>query len=140
MAAPATFYIQVIATNKIFYSGRASSVTIETYDGSMQFLAHHEPMIVAVKPGELDLTPEEGDPISVVAGLGTMVFANNRATLLVETCETQEELDERRAREALERAKERLRQKQSLVEYNMTQAAMARALSRIKFKSKHNIN
>lgn len=132
-----TFYIQVIATNKVFFAGRARCVTVTTHDGGMQFLAHHEPMIVCVEPGELDIEPETGETISVVAGLGTMVFANNRATLLVETCETQEELDERRATEALERAKERLRQKQSLVEYNMTQAAMARALSRIKFKEKH---
>ena len=65
-----------------------------------------------------------------------MVFANNRATVLVDTCETEEELDARRAEEALERAKERLRQQQSQREYHMTQAAMARALSRLKFKGK----
>ena len=38
----------------------------------------------------------------------------------------------RRAKEALERAQERLRQKQSIQEYHMTQAAMARALTRLK--------
>ena len=37
-----------------------------------------------------------------------------------------------RAKEALERAQERLRQKQSIQEYHMTQAAMARALTRLK--------
>ena len=43
----------------------------------------------------------------------------------------QEEI-EARAKEALERAQERLRQKQSIQEYHMTQAAMARALTRLK--------
>ena len=40
--------------------------------------------------------------------------------------------DRVRAREALERAEEQLRQKQSLREFKMTQASMARALSRLK--------
>ena len=66
-----------------------------------------------------------------------MIFANNRATILVDTCESPDEVDKRRAEEALERAKERLRQKQSLREYKMTQASMARALSRLKFKDKY---
>ena len=40
--------------------------------------------------------------------------------------------DRIRAQEALERAKERLRQKQSISEYYSTRAAMARALVRLK--------
>ena len=42
------------------------------------------------------------------------------------------EIDRIRAQEALERAKERLRQKQSISEYYSTRAAMARALVRLK--------
>lgn len=44
-----------------------------------------------------------------------MIFSNNQAEVLVDTCETQEELDARRAKESLERAKERMRQKQPFV-------------------------
>ena len=51
--------------------------------------------------------------------------------------ETQEELDARRAKESLERAKERMRQKQSIHEYYMSQASMARALARLYLKDKH---
>ena len=43
-----------------------------------------------------------------------------------------EEVDVNRAKEALERAQERLRQKQSIQEYHTTQAALARALTRLK--------
>ena len=64
------------------------------------------------------------------------VLHNNRVTLLVETAEKPEEIDVRRAEEAKQRAEERLRQKQSMVEYRTTQAALARALSRLKFKGK----
>ncbi len=131
-----SFFLKVIATQKVFYSGKATDLIIQAVDGRLSFLAHHEEMIVALEPGELEICKEDGEWIRVVAGYGTMVFANNRCTVLVETCETQEELDKRRAEEALDRAKERMRQKQSMREYRMTQAAMARALSRLKFKDK----
>ncbi len=56
-------------------------------------------------------------------------------TVLVDSCETADEIDEARARAARDRAEEELRQKQSLGEYKMTQAALARALSRLAFSS-----
>ena len=63
-------------------------------------------------------------------------FANNRLTLLVDTLETKEEVDIRRAEEAKERAEEELRQKQSYVEFKKSQAALARALGRLEFYKK----
>lgn len=136
MAESNTFFLHVIAAEKVFYEGYAECLVINTVDGLTSFLSHHCQAMVAVSPGELDIKKPDGTWIRVVAGVGSMVFANNRATVLVETCETQEELDVRRAKEALERAEERLRQKQSQREYKMSQAAMARALSRLRFKDK----
>ena len=56
----------------------------------------------------------------------------NRVTVVVDTAERPEDIDEVRAKQALERAKEQLRQKQSIREYYMSKASMARALSRLK--------
>ncbi len=136
MAESNQFFLHVIAAEKIFYEGYAQCLIVSTVDGLTSFLSHHCQAIVALSQGELSIKKPDGTWINVVAGVGSMVFANNRATVLVETCETQDELDERRAREALERAQERMRQHQSMREYHMTQAAMARALSRLKFKEK----
>lgn len=47
-------------------------------------------------------------------------------------------IDEHRAKEALERAQEAIRQKQSIQEYHMSQANMARAMARLAVK-KHYI-
>ena len=44
----------------------------------------------------------------------------------------------KRAGDALERAKEQLRQKQSIQEHKMSQASLARALTRLKESSKYN--
>ena len=46
-----------------------------------------------------------------------------------------EEVDVNRAKEALERAQERLRQKQSIQEYHMNQLALSRAMARLRVTS-----
>ncbi len=53
-------------------------------------------------------------------------------TMLVDTAERPEDIDEVRAREAYERALEQLQQKQSIQEYHVSQASLARAMHRLK--------
>lgn len=131
------FDLKILASDHVFYEGKAQVLTIHTPEGSKQFLAHHIQSIYAITPGELKIRKEDGSEIEVVGGLGTMIFSNNAAQVLVDTCESQEELDQRRAKEAYERAKEKMRQKLSQREYRMSQAAMARALARLQFKDKY---
>ena len=56
---------------------------------------------------------------------------------LADSCELPEEIDIKRAEEARERAEEKLRQKQSIKEYYQTQAALNRAMNRLKVSQKH---
>ena len=127
------FYLKVISSNRIFYEGFCTCLIIPSVDGEKAIMAHHEEVIVAVDNGEMRMQKEEGGEWSyVVLGKGFCMVANNRVTVLADTVERPEEVDANRAKEALERAQERLRQKQSIQEYHMTQAAMARALTRLK--------
>ena len=50
-----------------------------------------------------------------------------------------EDIDRVRAEAALERAKEQLRQKQSIQEYHVSQASMARAMLRLKEAGKYEV-
>ena len=71
-----------------------------------------------------------------VVGTGFAQVINNRVSILVDTAEHPEEIDVRRARDAKERAREQLRQKQSIQEYYMSKASLARAMSRLRYSSK----
>ena len=127
------FYLKVISSNRIFYEGFCTCLIIPSVDGEKAIMAHHEEVIVAVDNGEMRMQKDEGGDWSyAVLGKGFCMVANNRVTVLADTVERPEEVDANRAKEALERAQERLRQKQSIQEYHMTQAAMARALTRLK--------
>ena len=117
------FYVKIISSNRIFYEGFCHCLIIPAVDGEQAIMAHHEETIIAVQNGEMRMQKEEGGEWSyAVLGKGFCMAANNRVTVLADTVERPEEVDVNRAKEALERAQERLRQKQSIQEYHTTQA------------------
>ena len=99
-----SFGIKVIACDKIFYSGRCTQLVLPLRDGSKAIQAHHENMVFSVEVGEIKITKEDGSTIVGVTGTGFAQMVNNRATVIVDTCEYPEEIDLRRAEEAKERA------------------------------------
>ena len=131
-----SFYLKIIAANRVFYSGRCRSIIVPEYDGQKEILAHLEDMVIAVNDGEMRFQPEGSDNWEyAVVGIGFVEIVNNRVTLLVESAERPEEIDVARAREAKERAEEQMRQKQSIHEYYHSRASLARAMARLKATS-----
>ena len=128
-----SFSLRIIASDHVFYDGSCEILTVPAHDGPVSILAHHEAMMMATQEGEVRFRPAgstEWQEAVVVIGIVQVV--NNRALMVVDSAERPEEIDVRRAQEALERAEEQMRQKQSLQEFKMSQASMARALSRLK--------
>ena len=105
----------------------------------MQVLPHHEDMIAAIVPGEMDFVDANGEKITVAVSAGFIEVFNNRIKVFALTVERPEEIDIRRAEEAKERAEEQLRQKKSLEEYIANQMALARAMSRLRVTSRKRI-
>ena len=131
-----TFNLNIIAANRVFFSGKCSSVIVLAHDGQEEIMAHHENMVSAVENGVLKFKKDgEKDYETVVVGAGFVETINNRVTVLVETAERPEEIDKVRAEEAKERAQEQLRQKQSIQEYYHSRASLARAMTRLKATS-----
>ena len=132
----AYFRLSIIASDHIFYEGKARVLVIPASDGEKAIMAHHEEMIIAVKIGALRFEKEDGTWQEAVVSSGVAQIANNRVLVLVDSAERPEDIDEKRAQAAAERAKEELRQKRSIQEYKISQAALARALNRLKEKQK----
>ncbi len=116
----------------MIFEGKIKSVIFNTIDGQLEIQAHHEEMVIAVDLGSLRFQTPDFEWHRYIVGIGTAQVANNRCTVLVDTCERPEDIDRNRAKAALERAREQLRQKHSIEEYKMSKASMARALTRLK--------
>ncbi len=135
-----TFRLQVMSINGIFYDNRASEIILPCVDGEFAILADHEEMVLAIYNGKMIIRDEIGDKIEAIVGIGSAQIANNRVIVLVDTVERPEDIDRNRAQRALERAEEEMRQNNSIKEYYTAQAAMARALSRLKHSADYGID
>ena len=49
----AEFSLRIVASDKVFYGGPSEIVIVPALDGEYGFMAHHDDMVVAMKPGEL---------------------------------------------------------------------------------------
>ena len=131
-----TFHLEIIATDRVFFSGEVEHLVITAIDGLLGIMAGHEPLVTSLPTGELKYLVD-GEWIYAAISEGFIQVMPDSSIILAETCELPEEIDIKRAQEARERAEERLRQKQSIKEYYETQAALNRAMNRLKISQKH---
>lgn len=131
-----TFNLEIMASNRSFYSGPATIINLPTTEGRVGVMAHHANTVMAVVPGEIDfvMCNEKGSgqdrKYAAVSG-GIIRIENNDVLLLVDTCESPEEIDIERAKRAEAEAREAMLQKKSKQEYLSARAQLSRAMNRI---------
>ncbi|HBB19958.1 MAG: F0F1 ATP synthase subunit epsilon [Ruminococcus sp.] len=131
-----TFHLEIIASDRVFFEGETEHLVITAIDGLIGIMAGHEPLVTALPTGELKYMVNGKWQYAAISE-GFIEVMPDHAIILADTCELPEEIDVKRAEEARARAEERLRQKQSIKEYYQTQAALNRAMNRLKLSQKH---
>ena len=131
-----TFHLEIIAADRVFFKGECEHLVITAIDGLLGILAGHEPLVTCLPTGELKYMTDGVWHYAAISE-GFIQVLPDSAVILADSCELPEEIDIKRAEEARERAQEKLRQKQSIMEYYHTQAALNRAMNRLKVSQKH---
>ncbi len=131
-----TFQLEIIATDRVFYKGECEHLVITAIDGLIGIMAGHEPLVTSLPTGELKYMVDGVWKYAAISE-GFIQVMPDKAVILADSCELPEEIDIKRAEEARQRAEEKLRQKQSIMEYYHTQAALNRAMNRLKISQKH---
>ena len=131
-----TLHLEIIATDRVFFEGEVEHLVITAIDGLVGILAGHEPLVTCLPTGELKYMVNGKWHYAAISE-GFIQVMPESSIILADTCELPEEIDIKRAEEARERAQERMRQKQSIKEYYQTQAALNRAMNRLKISQKH---
>ncbi len=131
-----TFNLEIVATDKIFYQGSCESLVFPGIDGEHGILARHETMVAAVKAGELRYTVD-GEARGAAVGDGFIEVSPEKVVIIADFAERPEDIDIKRAQRAKERAEERLRLKRSEKEYVHSQAALSRAMARLKVSQRN---
>ena len=131
------FSLRILEADGVFFDDYVVSLVVPTTEGSFGIQAKHENMIAAVVPGTIKYTLPDGDEIYAAITGGFMKVEDNEVLILAEAAELPEDIDEKRMAREIEEVKEELLQKQSIDEYKIAQARMARAINRLKVKHKY---
>jgi len=131
MARGKTLYVEVVTAEREIYSGEADMVVARGTEGTLGILPEHAALLTTLAIGEMRIKLGSAEEPLFVAG-GFLEVRDNVVTVLADTAEHAEEIDEARAEEARRRAQERLEQSVSDVERAEMQAALERAINRIK--------
>ena len=130
MAEEKSFQLRIVTPDRIFYEGEVSMVEFNTTEGEIGVLPGHIPMTVIVKPGVLAIS-EEGGVKQAALHSGFAEILPEGVTILAEIVEWPDEIDEHRAEAALERAQERLQNKNEGTDIARAETALLRAMARI---------
>jgi len=124
------FKLRIVTPERVFYEGEADMVEMNTTEGQIGCYPGHIPLTVIVKPGILNI--HEGDEVKVVAlHSGFAEILPDSFNILAEAVEWRDEIDEERARAALERAKKKLESKTDDIDMSREELALQRAVTRI---------
>ena len=127
------FNLKIIACDGVFYDDDCEMLIYPGMDGEIAIMNHHEVMTGVVAIGEIRFKRADGEWVHAVVSDGLLtVYKDGSVKILAYSCERPEDIDTFRAQEALERAQEQLQQKQSRIEYEISNANMARAMARLK--------
>jgi F-type H+-transporting ATPase subunit epsilon len=129
--------LEIVTGERLVYSDDVDSVVAPGVDGEMGILPHHAALMTMLQPGELRVKKEGQDMIMAVSG-GFMEVLPDKVTILADTAERADEIDETRADQARQRAQERLAEaeKGGGIDAARAQAAMRRAVVRLKVAQK----
>ncbi|QXG77010.1 F0F1 ATP synthase subunit epsilon [Modestobacter sp. L9-4] len=101
----ATLQVELVAVEKMIWSGEASMVIARTTEGELGVLPGHAPLLGELAPGGVvTIRSESGDDLVVAAHGGFLSVTERGVSILAETAELSGDIDVERAREALRRA------------------------------------
>lgn len=127
---PDTFQFEIVTPDRLVAQDQAEEMQIPGKQGYLGILPGHAPLITELDVGEISYRLN-GVSEHLAVAWGFAEVLPDKVTILAETAERAEEIDLERARQALERAEERLRSGDPNLDYDRALIALRRAQVRV---------
>ena len=121
---------KIVTPEGVYREFETAILNVRSTDGQRGILPNHMPTVLMLEISRLE-TKEEGKKKQYAIAGWMLYFENNVATILVDSVESQEEIDEQRALAAKSRAEERLNRKDPNVDIRRAEIALHKAINRI---------
>ena len=97
--------VELVAADRLVWSGEARMVVARTTEGDVGILPGHAPMLSLMVDGVVDVTTTSGETWVAAVDAGFLSVAANRISILSEHAQMSHEVDLETARADLERAR-----------------------------------
>jgi F-type H+-transporting ATPase subunit epsilon len=123
---------EIVTAERRVYAGEVREVIAPTTSGQVAILPLHAPLLSELDAGEVRLILPDDEELLLAVGGGFMEVRDNRVIILADSAERADEIDAERARRAREQAAALLQQKVTDVDFARAEAALRRALARLR--------
>lgn len=123
-------HLNIVTAERVVLADDVDQINVPTRDGRIGILPRHAPLLTVLDIGVLDIIKGNARSEFALAG-GFMEVLPERVTILADTVERADEIDESRAERARRRAEERLQQQQSERDMALAEAELRRAMVRL---------
>jgi len=123
--------LKIITHERTVFDGEADEIVIQTKTGQMGILKDRLPVTSVLDIGVTKIKQGESYRYFATMG-GVFQLKDNVATILTDICEDGKDIDVTRANAAKNRAESRLADNAAKINTQRAQAALARALARLK--------
>lgn len=128
--------VDIVTPERRLLSEEVEMVTLPGAAGQMGVLRGHEPLLSTLDIGEIVLHRKGGEQKHIAVHGGVVEVRPNKVTILADMAETAEEIDERRAEAALQRAQESMEHREAGKNDPNAAAALRRSSLRLKVARK----
>ena len=125
--------LKIITQEKVVFDDVVDEIYTKGVDGEFGLLKGHIPIMTPLDIG-VTRAKINGNTKSFTTMGGILQFKDDECLILTTLSESDEEIDEIRARESLEKAKRKLQNAQARMDAKKAEAAIARAEARLKAK------
>ncbi|HIG73884.1 MAG TPA: ATP synthase F1 subunit epsilon [Bacteroidetes bacterium] len=123
--------VEIVSPDRTAYRGEARSFRAPGVEGSFEVLRGHAPMLAATGVGQTVVTTPSGERVTLATSGGFVEVLDDRVIMLAETAEPASDIDVNRAKDAEERARQRLAEA-TAEEREAAQADLDRARNRLR--------
>lgn len=124
-------HLEIVTAERVVLSDDVDMINVPTKEGRVGILPRHEALLTILDVGEMTIVKgNERIPFAISGGF--MEVLPTRVTILADTVERADEIDETRAEKARVSAEERLKSSQTEQDMIRAEAELRRAMLRLR--------
>lgn len=126
------YNLEIVTPDCKFFEGQTEMCIVRTTEGDIGILYDHEPLVAPVSIGKIRIR-KDGEFVSAACAGGFLTVDEDRVVIVTDAAEWADEIDIDRAKDAYERAKERINKgNDKEIDVARAHASLTKAINRLR--------